>query len=458
MRFNAQKQIQQVKLYWDQASLLKQIEVIGSRGRNWPIRDAKDQTRLIKSAVLANPADSAPASSAPSLPPTSSENKPDELTDRLPSPGKRHIKDPYAAGSLADLLSPGKDSIEPVHTPRAPASGQPAPRDLGELFVSHDDNDTPDASPSRKPIAPRAGGGHNYKPSRIFDDDETVAAENASARKVAPKAGAGHNYKPSRIFDDDETVAAETASAKKVAPKAGGGQNFRPSRIFDDDETVAAEEKKPAYRAHPNRYSHFEIGGDNSEREAKPLPSRPKSQHTAQWTFEDFVTPEKPTRKLRGQEIRHFGWSDDEGEVQPTPPARPHIPQPRRDAHSHIQLTDEMDGGAEENKKPASGINRNKATSFSQNPLYFEEDDVAANESDPKVPLSVVSNGANRKKDFDSHWSIGDASPDDGNENKKPQTQTQTQRSSTAVGADRMKAVRMMEPSWENYEDRKSVV
>lgn len=47
VQFDAQQKIAQIRLYWDQASLLKMIEVIGSRGRNWPIRDGKDQVRLI---------------------------------------------------------------------------------------------------------------------------------------------------------------------------------------------------------------------------------------------------------------------------------------------------------------------------------------------------------------------------------------------------------------------------
>lgn len=441
VRFNAHNQIQQVKLYWDQGSLLKQIEVIGSRGRNWPIRDAKEQTRFIKSGILSAPTDNAPAP-APFLP--ANADKPADENERPSSPGKRRIKDPYAADSLVDLLSPSKDRVESVHTPRAPATGQPPPRDIDELFVRHDD-DTPEPSPTRKPVAPKAGVGRNYQPSRIFNDSDKPAEAAQPAKTVAPKAGASHKFRQSRIFDDDETVAAEEP-AKTVAPKAGASHKFKPSRIFDDDETVAAEEgKKPStYRTNPNRFSHFEIGGDNSEREAKPIPMRPKSQHMAQWKFEDFVTPEKPVRKPRGQEICHFGWSDDE--VDGTPPAKPHVPQPRRDAQSHIQLTDEMDD-QNDNNSAAARANRSKASSISQNPLYQDGDDGdAPNEPDNNSkapPLSVVANGANRKKDFDSHWSISDASPADesaNTENKKP------------AGTDRLKAVQMMAPSWENYD------
>lgn len=378
--------------------------MIGSRGRNWPIRDANDQTRLIKSAILpkstsdANP----PAPSTPSLP--ANVEKTAEEIPRAASPGKRHIKDPYAAESLFDLLSPGNDRTESVRAPRAPASARPPPREYSEIFVGGDD-DTPDASPSKRPVAPKAGSSKHYQPSRIFNDYEN-----------------------------------DTESPKVVAPKAGASKNYRQSRIFDDDATVAAEQAQtPNYRTHPNKYNHFQIGADNSEREVKAIPTRPKSQHMPQWSFEDFVTPDRPVRQPRGQEIRHFGWSDDEPDLQETPPAKPRVPQPRRDAESQIELTDEID----EPKAPRMiKSHQNKGLSLYKNPLYNEEDDIE--EKDNKGPLAAIANGAHRKKDFDSHWTMADSSPADANaniENRKP------------VGTDRQKAVKMMESSWETYDE-----
>lgn len=381
---------------------MKQIEVIGSRGRNWPIRDAKEQIRLIKSAnLLKSTSDAnAPRPSTPSLP-ANAENA--EQVPRPGSPGKKHIKDPYAAESLFDLLSPGNDRAESVRPPRAPASARPPPRDYNEIFGGGDD-DTPDASPSKRPIAPKAGSSKNYQASRIFNDED------------------------------------DTESPKVVAPKAGSSKNYRQSRIFDDDATVAAEQAQtPNYRTNPKKYSHFQIGGDNSEREAKPIPTRPKSQHMPQWKFEDFVTPDRPVRKPRGQEIRHFGWSDDEPEEQESPPAKPHVPQPRRDAASQIELTDEP----EEQKAPRMIKSyQNKGLSLYKDPLLNEEDEVE--EANNKGPLNVVANGAHRKKDFDSHWTMADSSPADSNanaENRKP------------VPTDRQKAVKMMESSWETYDE-----
>ncbi|KAF7594955.1 hypothetical protein BBP40_007763 [Aspergillus hancockii] len=377
VRFNSQNQIQQVKVYWDQASLLKQVEVIGSRSRGWPIRDGKDQSRLIKAA-----ASSAPVDPPPERVPAHKEENGDSHSN-VTSPGKRYIKDPHAAESLEALLSPGKDRADPVRPPRAPASAKPPQRDLSELFVAHEDDQEPDASPSRgKPIAPKIGAGKNYRASRIFDDDDTVA--------TAP------GEKPQQI----------------------------------------------AYRAHPKRFDHFELGADNSEREIKPKTSRPVSSQGKgpQWNFEDFVTPEKPTRQLRGQELRSFSVSDEEPEKQQAPPARPRAAQQtRRETDTHFDLTD---GFSE--KSGGSRIIRsfqNKGMGLYKNHLFNDEDEPVKPSTKDK---SVAQKGnASRKTDLETHWTITDESPakSKADENKKP------------IAADRQRAVKAMEPSWDTYDE-----
>ncbi|KAI9044768.1 uncharacterized protein KD926_011739 [Aspergillus affinis] len=369
VHFNSENQIQQIRIYWDQASLLKQVEVIGVRGRGWPIREAKEQTRFIKTA--------ASLAAAPTRRTNQSNDDPEngDESSKRGSPGKKYIKDPHAAGSLYELLSPEKDRAEAVRAPRAPASAKPPPREYNELFVhadDPDDEDTPDATPSK---------------------------------------------------------------SRNVAPKAGAGRKFGASRIFDDDATVAAEGSHPmiAYRANPKRFDHFEIGADNSQREVQEVPSRPGSRHVPHWDFDDFATPEKPKRQPRGEEIRHFGWSDDEPE--PTPVFQKHVAHPRRDAKTHFNLTG--DGEDQEKNKPryirAYG---NKGMSLYKNHMYDDADEDKSNEN---VPLASAHNG----REFESHWTAADESPVDGksNENKKP------------VGADRQKALKNMESQWEAYDE-----
>ena len=51
VHFDANQKIQSIRLSWDQGSLLKQVDVIGARARSWPIRDGKDQARLVASTA-----------------------------------------------------------------------------------------------------------------------------------------------------------------------------------------------------------------------------------------------------------------------------------------------------------------------------------------------------------------------------------------------------------------------
>ena len=413
MRFNANLQIQNVRIHWDQASLLKLVEVIGSRSRGWPIRDAEDQTKMIKAAIAATPAlASAPVSAVPEQQTTEPKNEDDDDDNDEERPGtpvgKRRIRDPYAAESLTDLLSPGSDRTEPVRAPRAGASARPPPRDLGDLFVA--------------------------------DDNVPTEAERRSASPSKPGP---------------------------VAPKVGAGRNFQGNRLFDDDETVAKEggHHQIAYKTNPNRFNHFELGGDNSEREIqdKPAGGRTKSQHTTQWAFDDFVTPEKPRRALRGQEVHQFPWTDVEPDRTPLPPRQP-VVQPRRDAQTHFDLAD--DSPQAPAPAPAnSGPNRRMIGSFQNKGKDLYRDPIldgaaAAEEEEPEPPRQnpkrfSAMNSSRRQKNFESHWDMSDSSPgaaaaapganEVNDENANP--------NANATGLDRSRAVKTMEPHWESYDD-----
>ncbi|KAF7959854.1 hypothetical protein EAE96_001459 [Botrytis aclada] len=92
--FDGNGKIQQIRQNWDQGSLLKLIDVIGKTGRNWPIRDGKDQIKLIASSIkntddFLSPKAGASKKFAPSrlFDADEDENKPD-------SPIREKSKDP----------------------------------------------------------------------------------------------------------------------------------------------------------------------------------------------------------------------------------------------------------------------------------------------------------------------------------------------------------------------------
>ena len=374
-----------------------QAEVIGSRGRNWPVFDGKDQIRLINSSSAAMPA-------VPELP-TSPRGRSDDqslASSRNMSPSKKHIKDPHAS---LDLFSPKPaDEDDRVFSPPnavAPrASARPPPREMSELFAAgHEDHEP--GSPKKKPV-------------------ELV---------IAPKAGSNQKFTAPRLFSED-----------RGEPSAVGYKS-NPAKYnhFDLGE--------------PDHNDAFQ----SQEREATPKPTVPMrartGKHHAQWDFADFATPDKVKQKVRDQDVVHFSLEradngvetpekkgagkprrDNEShfEIQDdgTPVQRNVAPKPRKDADAHFQFKDEA--------TPVPNRASNRPTSSSSRMgLYsnsvFDGDDNSS--SQENAPLSIITTNTSRKQHLDSHWSMADDSPANektNNENKpiskhrKQQSQMET--------------------------------
>lgn len=244
VHFDKDQKISQIRLYWDQGSLLKQIDVIGARARNWPIRDAREQARLITTSYSTVAQPVAPAASSRR-----------STASRGQDPTSNAMNDPHASLSLFQPRDLNQDESTPPR-PIAPRvqSAKPPPRDYSELFV----------------------GDEATSSSEIND------ASSPSKQRIPVKAGGGKNYKPSRLFDEEEDPVATPLSVKTNSKKYN---HFEFGEGEDADATPKVRDT-----------------------------SRPvtKSKHMSQWDFEDFVTPEKTNPKIAAQAVRHFGWSDDE--------------------------------------------------------------------------------------------------------------------------------------------------
>ncbi|KAK2794649.1 hypothetical protein FQN50_009888 [Emmonsiellopsis sp. PD_5] len=440
VHFDSQDKISQIRLYWDQGSLLRQLDVISSSHRNWPIRDGADQSRLINSSITAAAKTTTTTTTAVSSPVSQSDRQSVTSAASFASPSKRHVKDPHASLSLFEPHSP-EDRPLPV---ASRASAKPPPRDYNELFVGSEDFD---ATPTKLPQSPSKGGA------------------------IQPKAGAGQNYKPSRLFMDegDEEGVEQERGFKKTHEKKYShfefGETPHPKSTakpqapshFEFGETAP-----PVFNPKPKddnaRKEHFEFGEAPPDAMQDNIPIRPRStKHLSQWDFADFVTPEKPRQKNPGQNVRHFGWSDDEAGEQPdqdSPPKQPRVVQPRRDAESHFQLRDDGTPTAPQKVMTGKqmGAAHNKGLGLYENNLYNEDgspvkSDEGQQQQQQKIkpaPLGMGANGVNRKKDFDSHWIMTDTE-EGGDENENGGGKGNVSK----VGIDRMKAVKMMGSSWD---------
>jgi hypothetical protein len=366
--------------------LLKQVEVIGARGRQWPIRDGKDQLRLLKNAETAR--------AAPSQP--SSEKVETKLPDRSASPGKRRFKDPYSANSLTELLSPNKEAAdrESRADDRRPASA--SKRYTKDPYGAGSLNEL--LSPSKKPPAPVAP----FAP--------------ASARPAA------RNFSDIFVKDDD---TPDSPSKTRRAP-----------RVDEEDEKPfngPVDEDRHFYKSAPGKYNHFEIGGDNSEREIKAEVKQAKTPHSTHWDFDDFETPVKGSRVPRGEEVRHFGFGDEAGA---SPQPKLDVTKPRRDADRHFDMTDEE---TEEDGRIISSFG-GRGKRLYENRLFDSNGQAEPSERERKnEPLSTGGNVVNRNKNFVSQFELVDESPA-AKENKPTQKHDAHNK--------------MMESHWDNYDEQ----
>ena len=229
--------------------------MIGARARNWPIRDGKDQARLIASSASFM---TRPPSTTSSRRSTVSRD-PNEviLTDR-PASSRSSISatgDPHASLSLFQPREINQETSFPRPTAPRAQSAKPPPRDYSELFA--------DEGP--EPPTP--------------------------------------------------SIASPSPQKNGIPVKAGSGKNFISNRLFEETEGEKALKSPVGVKTNAKKYNHFEFGDGNDDQataKVRETAHSTKSKHMSQWDFEDFVTPEKPGTKVLGQAVRHFGWSDDE--------------------------------------------------------------------------------------------------------------------------------------------------
>ncbi|KAI5819205.1 hypothetical protein BZA77DRAFT_242186 [Pyronema omphalodes] len=261
--------IKEVRLYWDQANILKQINIIGRTGRNWPIRDGADQIKMIGESVKKQSTTVADSSNG---------NAPVERS-----------------------RSSSKDSTSTTRDPSAQTL---------HLFNPADQQDAPE-----KPLRPPRSSSAFRPPTRDLED--IIGESNEAPQPVAPPKMRG-SFSKGQTFD-----LASHASKDHEVP-------------------AATVEKTP----NAKKYKHFEFGnGEDAKPDSSPRPTpvTGKSRNESSWDFEDFNTPEKRPIHVRKDDVRHFGFGDE----QPAPLSN--VTNALRDArianNSHFEISDSSPAG-----------------------------------------------------------------------------------------------------------------
>ncbi|KAI1327554.1 hypothetical protein F5Y16DRAFT_193635 [Xylariaceae sp. FL0255] len=399
--FDGAGKILNIRQSWDQGALLKQLDIIGKTGRNWPIRDSSEQIRMIENCTKS----------------LSSAIQTESLPTRSRGASTNALRDPHASLSLFESRESQDEGLASVISPRGGV--KPRQRDFAEILG--DEPGSPSTGRGRpESVAPRGG-----PRIRQRDLSEILAQDAADI--------------------PDADLARSESPSKTVAPKAGAGKNFQPSRLFDVEQAQGPDNppddvKSPDrfYRPHPTKFSHFEFadGSDPQDAPQRAEPTPRKTKHDSQWNFDDFVTPAKvaPSKTLRHQEVHSWEADDDESAAQ-----KPVQGKPRRDAETHFEFVD--DGASPADRRPARprGAGHNNGLGLYQNNLY-DENGNAPSAEEPR-PLGAITNLKDRGRDFESHWAMTDnPSPDKG-------------ASKALISDDRKKAVKMMESNWSAYDE-----
>lgn len=229
--------------------------------------------------------------------------------------------------------------------------------------------------------------------------------------------------------------------------KAGGGKNYQPMRIFDGQQDDAEEDETPKGRPssqyikpNPNKYKHFDFAdgsdpADAPEPEAAGKSTRHRTKHDSQWSFNDFVTPSKPTahKPVRAQEARH--WDTDRealGAETPAPQGKG-----RRDAETHFELQDDGEQVPRQNRANKKGSMHNEGLGLYKNKLFDQDEQ---GDEDQRA-LGNITNLKGRGKTFDPHFQMTDESPAHDPAERQ------------AVPQARQKVVKMMDANWSSYDE-----
>lgn len=259
--FDPNGKICQMRLYWDQGTLLKQVEAIGRTGRNWPIREGQKLVEAVKTSV--NTSGQASNGSAG----RAAHSQHDVVVNQHKrGESVNPTRDPHASLALFAPRDPSEDAGSTYDGPKVATrpSAKPAPRDYGELFVSEESagnyrSDSPAKIDGR---AVKAGAGKHVSDNRLFDEDSQDAMNTPQGKKTYQQKydhfafgngeDAKHN-KPSSSRSNRKSEATfsfeDFATPPKVTEKNKPDYDRHWGADYEDEKPNTKENTRPSARS-----------------------------------------------------------------------------------------------------------------------------------------------------------------------------------------------------------------
>ncbi|PSR91903.1 hypothetical protein BD289DRAFT_429854 [Coniella lustricola] len=386
VKFDSDGKITSIQQSWDQGALLKQLDVIGKTGRNWPIRDSMDQIKLI---IGSNEKPAATAS--PQAAQRSRENS-------------THVtRDPHA--TLHGLSPRGPEPAPAV----SPYSGsRPRQRTFEEILGDEPHPDSPEHQSPTKVVAPKIGAGKNFQPSRLFDkpDDAPPEPDSPLDVKSPPRYMKPH---PTKYNHFDFADGSDPSDAPQPGMAFESIKSKHRSQ-WDFEDFVTPEKAKPGKTIRNQNARNWEI---QDEDKAQPL-GKPLALGRA--------------RPGAGTQIER---QDDGEDDRPSQRAGARSRGAMQSSGSNLYKNHQIPDDGSEPVEPAEPAALGNITNMKQrNKAYAPHFDMADNSPTPSPNPDTQKPGAGVPEDrqkavkmMQSNWSAYDESPVEQKENQRRSVQ-----------------------------------
>ncbi|EWC45928.1 hypothetical protein DRE_04721 [Drechslerella stenobrocha 248] len=395
--------IKQIRLYWEQGCLLKQLGVIGKTGKNWPIRTGEDQVKLIKASVhaVADGAIDGSESAASTRPSSKGSNQsgrenlqlfaPREIDEDVIRPAvlppRAGMKPPTR--QLHDLVGQEGNTapLPAVQTPKA-GSGK-APR---RTFFVGQEIDEVHSTPDRKVAV-------NGKKFNHFEFDDEPPKDSEIPRPTPPKRTSVYS-KPGSSWDFADFTTPDKRSGKPST------RNARTYTWSDDEENpspVKAQPKKLG-GTRKDAETHFTFS-DNSPApapgaEAAAVPAARQTlvkDMDANWSNTSPLGQAKPVPNFSGINIGGDGMGGKKGssrlwEFEDATPKKP---------------ANGSNGAGI--KTAGNGMGGRKGTESN----WVFQDESPAHAPTQVKGIRTAGNGMGGRKGTDLHWGFGDGAEEE---------------------------------------------
>ncbi|KAL0939331.1 uncharacterized protein CTRU02_205941 [Colletotrichum truncatum] len=287
VNFDSEGKITQIRQSWDQGSLLKQLDIIGKSGRNWPIRDSQEQIKMITKGLKAT----GKVADAPDT---------NELINRSRGSSTNALRDPHASLSL---FAPREQQAEetPAQSVVSPYAGtRPQQRSFTEILGDEPTDEPSSPSAGRDRVAPKIGAGKNFQPSRLFDADQHAEEPDSPEQQKSPEKFYRPNPKKFHHFD----FADDSDPQDTPKPADGRPKPTKHDSTWGFEDFVTPQKIKPTKTLRHQDVRHWDTDVTNDSVKETPL-ARPVQQ--------------KPRRDAEA----HFDFQDDGPDGEPRPAGRP---------------------------------------------------------------------------------------------------------------------------------------